>query len=152
MLTYYELDLGLNHIVRKWSTVIENTSNHMIPLPYTNGPSGVLICSQTHITYFHENRKQIKIPIPKRQNDDLPSLIISSCVHILKRTFFIFLMSENGDLFKMTVDSVKSDLHEIQEDSELTLSIKYFDTVSPGSSMCLLKTGFLFIPSEFGNQ
>ena len=32
------------------------------------------------------------------------------------------------------------------------LKIKYFDTVPVAASMCVLKTGFLFLASEFGNQ
>ena len=32
------------------------------------------------------------------------------------------------------------------------IRIKYFDTVPVAASMCVLKTGFLFCASEFGNQ
>lgn len=32
------------------------------------------------------------------------------------------------------------------------LKIKYFDTVAVSNAMCILKTGFLFTASEFGNQ
>ena len=32
------------------------------------------------------------------------------------------------------------------------LKIKYFDTVPVAASLCVLKTGFLFCASEFGNQ
>jgi splicing factor 3B subunit 3 len=39
------------------------------------------------------------------------------------------------------------------EDEEVTaLKIKYFDTVPVASSLCILKSGFLFVASEFGNQ
>lgn len=31
MLTYYELDLGLNHVVRKWSDVTDSRANMLIP-------------------------------------------------------------------------------------------------------------------------
>ena len=44
-LTYYELDLGLNHVVRKWSEPIDNGANHLIPVPGgSDGPGGVLVC------------------------------------------------------------------------------------------------------------
>lgn len=29
-LTYYELDLGLNHVVKKWSSEIDKTSHYLI--------------------------------------------------------------------------------------------------------------------------
>lgn len=32
------------------------------------------------------------------------------------------------------------------------IRLKYFDTVPVASAMCVLKTGFLFVASEFGNQ
>ena len=32
------------------------------------------------------------------------------------------------------------------------LRIKYFDTIPPCTSICVLKTGFLFAASEFGNH
>jgi splicing factor 3B subunit 3 len=32
-LTYYALDLGLNHVVRRWSAPVESTSHRLIPLP-----------------------------------------------------------------------------------------------------------------------
>lgn len=30
MLTYYELDLGLNHVVRKWSEAVDPKSNMLL--------------------------------------------------------------------------------------------------------------------------
>ena len=32
------------------------------------------------------------------------------------------------------------------------LKVKYFDTLPPCSSICVLRTGFLFAASEFGNH
>ena len=57
--------------------------------------------------------------------------------------FFFLLQSEEGDLFKVTIDH---DEEEVQ-----SLKIKYFDTVPVASSLCILKSGFLFVGSEFGN-
>ena len=33
-----------------------------------------------------------------------------------------------------------------------SLKVKYFDTIPVASSLCILKSGFLFAASEFGNQ
>lgn len=54
------------------------------------------------------------------------------------------LQSEEGDLYKVTIE------HE--EEEVVSLKIKYFDTVPVASSLCILKSGFLFVASEFGNQ
>ncbi|RAL58496.1 hypothetical protein DID88_005200 [Monilinia fructigena] len=41
-LVYYELDLGLNHVVRKWSDPVDRTANILFQVPGgTDGPSGV---------------------------------------------------------------------------------------------------------------
>jgi len=58
--------------------------------------------------------------------------------------FFFLLQSEEGDLFKVTIDH--------QDDEVLALKIKYFDTIPVAASLCILKSGFLFAASEFGSQ
>ena len=47
-------------------------------------------------------------------------------------------------MYKVTIE------HEEQE--VRALKIKYFDTVPIASSLCILKSGFLFVAAEFGNQ
>lgn len=64
--------------------------------------------------------------------------------HARKGAFFFLLQSEEGDLYKVTIE------HE--EEEVKALKIKYFDTVPIASSLCILKSGFLFVASEFGNQ
>jgi splicing factor 3B subunit 3 len=54
------------------------------------------------------------------------------------------LQSEEGDLYKVTFDCTGETVNEIK--------IKYFDTVSVAVGLCILKLGFLFVASEFGNQ
>jgi splicing factor 3B subunit 3 len=58
--------------------------------------------------------------------------------------FFFLLQSEEGDLYKITIE------HE--EEEVKSLKIKYFDTVPIAAGLCILKSGFLFVASEFGNQ
>ena len=58
--------------------------------------------------------------------------------------FFFLLQNENGDLYHVTIE------HE--DETVKALKIKYFDTVPVGSSLCILKSGFLYVASEFGNQ
>lgn len=61
-----------------------------------------------------------------------------------KGAFFFLLQSEEGDLYKITIE---------HEDEEVkALRVKYFDTVPVASGLCILKSGFLFVASEFGNQ
>jgi splicing factor 3B subunit 3 len=47
-------------------------------------------------------------------------------------------------LYKITIE------HE--EEEVKALKIKFFDSVPIASGLCILKSGFLFVASEFGNQ
>eukprot|EP00948_MAST-09A_sp_MAST-9A-sp1_P002971 g2971.t1 len=125
-LTYYELDLGLNHVVRRWTSQTERSANLLIALPASvtaqditgqfdptavQGPGGVLVCSEDFISWRNEDygEKAIRVPIPRRA--DLPvtrgTLIVAGCVlkrKQLKGGFFVLLQSEYGDLYKVTVE------------------------------------------------
>uniref|UniRef100_A0A1I7WTA3 MMS1_N domain-containing protein n=1 Tax=Heterorhabditis bacteriophora TaxID=37862 RepID=A0A1I7WTA3_HETBA len=58
--------------------------------------------------------------------------------------YFFLMQTEQGDLFKVTLDT--------DEDLVTEMKVKYFDTVPPANAMCILKTGFLFVASEFGDH
>jgi len=149
-LTFYELDLGLNHVVRKYSEPLEEHANFLISVPGGNdGPSGVLICSENYITYKNlGDQPDIRCPIPRRRNDlDDPErgmIFVTSATHKTKSMFFFLVQTEQGDIFKITL--------ETDEDMVTEIKLKYFDTVPGASSMNVLKTGFLFVASEFGNH
>ena len=68
-LTFYELDLGLNHVVRKYSEPLEEHANLLISVPGgSDGPSGVLVCSENYITYKNlGDQPDIRCPIPRRR-------------------------------------------------------------------------------------
>ncbi|KAI9624212.1 hypothetical protein KEM48_009110 [Puccinia striiformis f. sp. tritici PST-130] len=157
MLTYYELDLGLNHVVRKWSDPTDPRANMLLQVPggqsMTNpekfdGPSGVLICCEDFIIYKHQNVKEHRIPIPKRStpfsNPQNGVIIVAAVMHKMRGAFFFLVQTEEGDLFKVTID------HEDEE--VVALKIKYFDTVPVASNLTILKSGFLFVAAEMGNQ
>ena len=68
--------------------------------------------------------------------------------HIPRLSLHLFtLQSEYGDLYKVTVTSDAADKGRVVE-----LKVKYFDTLPACSSICVLRTGFLFAASEFGNH
>lgn len=147
-LTFYELDLGLNHVVRKWTEPIDNGANMLVTVPGGgDGPSGVLVCAENFVIYKNQNQPDVRAVIPRRQ--DLPPnrgvLIVSAATHKQKTMFFFLLQTEYGDIFKVTLDYDKDD--QVTE-----LKIKYFDTIPVTSAMCVLKSGFLFAASEFGNH
>lgn len=146
-LTFYELDLGLNHVSRKWSEPVDNGANMLVTVPGGgDGPSGVLVCAENFVIYKNQGHPDVRCLIPRRA--DLPAergvLIVSAATHKMKSMFFFLLQTEYGDIFKATL------VYEGDRVSEL--KIKYFDTIPVTSSMCLMKTGYLFAASEFGNH
>lgn len=146
-LTFYELDLGLNHVSRKWSEPIDNGANMLVTVPGGgDGPSGILVCAENFVIYKNQGHPDVRAVIPRR--GDLPAergvLIVSAATHRHKSTFFFLLQTEYGDVFKCTLE------HDNEHVSEL--KIKYFDTIPVTVAMCVLKTGFLFAASEFGNH
>ncbi|KAG4908664.1 hypothetical protein AAZX31_20G225900 [Glycine max] len=146
-LTFYELDLGLNHVSRKWSEQVDNGANLLVTVPGGgDGPSGVLVCAENFVIYKNQAHPEVRAVIPRRT--DLPAergvLIVSAAMHKLKNMFFFLLQTEYGDIFKVTLE------HNNDRVSEL--KIKYFDTIPVTASMCVLKSGFLFAASEFGNH
>lgn len=146
-LTFYELDLGLNHVSRKWSEAVDNGANMLVTVPGGgDGPSGVLVCAENFVIYKNQGHPDVRAVIPRRA--DLPAergvLIVSAAMHKQKTMFFFLLQTEYGDIFKVTLDHNNESVKE--------LKIKYFDTIPVTASMCVLKSGFLFAASEFGNH
>ncbi|EOO02783.1 putative pre-mrna-splicing factor rse-1 protein [Phaeoacremonium minimum UCRPA7] len=158
-LVYYELDLGLNHVVRKWSEPVDPTSSLLFQVPGGNdGPSGVLVCGEENVTYRHSNQEAFRVPIPRRrgatEDPQRKRNIVAGVMHKLKGSagaFFFLLQTEDGDLFKVTIDMVE-DADGNPTGEVKRLKIKYFDTIPVASSLCILKSGFLFVASEFGNH
>ncbi|CCC10625.1 hypothetical protein SMACR_08834 [Sordaria macrospora] len=158
-LVYYELDLGLNHVVRKWSDTVDRTSSLLFQVPGGNdGPSGVLVCGEENVTYRHSNQEAFRVPIPRRkgatEDPQRKRVIVSGVMHKLKGSagaFFFLLQTDDGDLFKITIDMIE-DADGNPTGEVKRLKIKYFDTIPVATSLCILKSGFLFAASEFGNH
>ncbi|RSH89543.1 pre-mRNA-splicing factor rse1 [Saitozyma podzolica] len=158
-LTFYELDLGLNHVVRKWSEPTDGRANLLVQVPggqnaqseKFDGPSGVLVCCEDHIIWKHMDAEAHRIPIPRRRNplvqrgeSSRGNIIVAAVMHKIRGAFFFLLQNEDGDLFKVTIE------HEGEE--VRSLKIKYFDTVPVSVSLCILKSGYLFAASDFSDQ
>ncbi|KAI1816792.1 pre-mRNA-splicing factor rse-1 [Poronia punctata] len=158
-LVYYELDLGLNHVVRRWHEAVDPTASMLFQVPGGNdGPSGVLVCGEENITYRHSNQEAFRVPIPRRkgptEDPQRKRTIVSGVMHKLKGNagaFFFLLQTEDGDLFKVNIEMAEDETGKPTGEVR-RLKIKYFDTVPVSTSLCILKSGFLFVASEFGNH
>ncbi|KAJ5884705.1 Pre-mRNA-splicing factor rse1 [Penicillium taxi] len=156
VLVYYELDMGLNHVVRKWSDPVDRTATMLFPVPGgADGPSGVLVCAEDNITYRHSNQDAFRVAIPRRkgptENPERKRTIVAGVMHKMRGAFFFLLQTEDGDIFKVSLDVAAPDnglpTGEVQK-----LRIKYFDTVPVASNLLILKSGFLYVACEAGNH
>lgn len=76
----------------------------------TEGPSGVLICSENYLTYKNfGDQPDIRCPIPRRRHDlDDPErgmIFVCSATHKTKSMFFFLAQTEQGDIFKITLET-----------------------------------------------
>ncbi|KAK2076313.1 hypothetical protein QBZ16_000837 [Prototheca wickerhamii] len=146
--TLYELDLGLNHVVRRASEPIDNGANRLVAVPGGgDGPGGFLIFAENFVLYRSlegvDGAGELRAIVPRRAS--LPAerslLLTAAATHRQKSMFFVLAQSEYGDLYKITLDEGARDLH-----------VQYFDSLPPATALCVLRRGFLFAASEFGDH
>lgn len=168
LLVYYELDLGLNTVVRKLTSPVRPSSFVLLPVPgHTDGPGGVLVCSAGYVTYrslfdeedtmqrtaangTHPNGNVsppsfLETAIPFREGTDSSSTMIVSgtAYHDRKGNAFFFMLStELGDL-------IKAELSWTPNDGATELRLVYFDSLpAPVLAMTIFRSGFLFVALE----
>ena len=141
-LVVYEMDLGLNHAVRKSDDEVDINANLLLSVPGApDGPGGVLICAQGSITYKNWTRKDSKISLPQRKSAQTQQYIISHTFQKLSATaFFWLLQTESGDIFKLEITSKQ------------TLIASYFDSIAPCRSLCFLSCGYMLAAAETGDH
>lgn len=148
MLTFYELDLGLNHVVRKSSDAVPRSANRLIAVPGDkDGPGGVLVCAENRVVYKNQGHPDIEALLPHRADeadDAAPLLIVAHATHKQKTMFFVLLQSERGDVYKATLD--------YSGDTVKRVDVHYFDTLPLAADIAVLKTGFLFVAPQYGGH
>ena len=100
-----------------------------------------MICSENYITFKNlGDQPDIRCPIPRRRNDlddpDRGMIFVCSATHKTKSMFFFLVQTEQGDIFKIQL--------ETDGDMVTEIKLKYFDTVPVATTMNVLKTGVYF--------
>ncbi|KAL8439041.1 hypothetical protein Efla_002450 [Eimeria flavescens] len=149
VLCFWEMDLGLNHVVKKSSSPVPSSAHCLIPVPGgggNDGPSGVLVCCENLILYRKIDHEEVACAIPRRleMGSDRGLVVVSFAVHRMKGFFFVLLQSEFGDIYKVEIAHEEGTVREI--------TCRYFDTVPVANALCVLKSGYLFVAAEFGNH
>lgn len=144
--TFYEVDLGLNHASRKWLEVVSQSAHHLVSVPGgIDGPGGVLVCSENKISWHNQGFDPVSVKFPCREvSSGRPLIISSSSLVRAKNVFFFLLQTEEGDLFKLSIDYSAEGVERLR--------VRYFDSIAVASSLAVLKSGFLFVPGESANH
>ncbi|GFE54728.1 splicing factor 3b subunit [Babesia ovis] len=145
-LSFWEMDLGLNHVVRKMTLPVDISAHHLVPIPGGDGPGGVLVCCEDFLVYRNMDHPEVTCAYPRRLEmaQNKPLMIVSSAIHKMRDFFFVLLQSEYGDIYKVEL------FHEEGKVKEIVC--RYFDTVPLGNSICILRAGYLFVAAEFGDH
>jgi len=149
MLTIYELDIGLNHVVRKSSEETDRDAHMVLAVPGGDfGPGGVLVCSENLLLWHKPGHTPLRTVLPRRSSmpDERGLMVVAASVHKQKKAGFILLQSELGDLYKVTLPRTEDGL------GASDLVVQYFDSIPPCSSLAVTKRGFLFAAAEAGDH
>ena len=164
-LAYYELDLGLNHVSRRWATSTHRTACCLAALPGgADGPSGVLVGGEDWIEYLHESIQatprdgtdivkeysRVISAIPRRELHPVGKgiLITRITVHRQKKSkFFALAQSELGDVFKVSVRVDPADTSKV-----IGIDVALFDTLPVANALNIHRQGMLFVAAEFGEH
>ncbi|AFZ81043.1 CPSF A subunit region domain-containing protein [Theileria equi strain WA] len=144
--SFWELDLGLNHVVKKVTLPIDLSAHLLIPVPGGDGPGGVVVCCENFLVYKNVEHAEVACAYPRRLEmpQEKSLIIVAYAVHRMKDFFFILIQSEFGDVYKVELTYEEGVVKEIV--------CRYFDTVPVSVSLCILRSGYLFVASEFGNH
>lgn len=162
-LVFYVLDLGLNHVVKKADYIINSGANFLMGLPvlskyninYASDRDDndeinpfVLIGFQNYILVKDMSGLfSLKVQIPRRTEESSRKVsIISSATQILKKSFFILLQSNYGDLYRLTIEPNEADRNRP------VVSISYFDTIFQAEKLHIFRNGYLYANSELNDN
>lgn len=145
-LTFYELDLGLNSVLRKSSVVVPSTANRLIAIPGgEDGPSGVIVCTTGFLWYFDLKQRAQVVPIPRTSATAEVPFIVCGAVHSHQGDFLVLVQSQSGTIYNVGL--------EYEGAKVQGLSVKFLaSSVTRATSMVVIKPGYLFLASELGDN
>ncbi|KAA0162778.1 hypothetical protein FNF28_04535 [Cafeteria roenbergensis] len=149
VLAAYELDLGLNHVSRRWAEETDRMANAVLPVPGgSSGPGGALVLAEGWVLYHSEGQPPIRAPVPRRRDlpDERGVLLTAHCCFPggVDAPFVAIAQSEYGDLYRLSVEHAGAAVS--------ALSVQYIDTIAPCSALALSPRGLLLASADSGDQ
>lgn len=166
-LVWYEVDLGLNQMVRKRQDPLPDDCYFLVTVPgYEDGPGGIFVCSISSVYYTtytndidaSEDTVSTSTPasktfghlvceIPRRAGKSEGGTVVTSAAlyHARKtKSFFTLVCTEYGDLLKIDLLWENNGMKELR--------VGYFDSLTrPANALCIFKSGFLCVALDGGD-
>ena len=153
VLTYYELDLGLNSVTRKYSDPVDPAASCIATVPgWKDGPGGVLVCAARAVYWMSHGHAPVRIALPQRHRDSGDTgcgpreapMVTAVALHQQGGVFFFLLQNEDGDVFKLTLEHAGGVVQRAD--------VLYFETLPVAAALAILRSGHLFLAAEFGDN
>lgn len=152
---FWEMDLGLNHVVKKCSLHVPDSAHMLIPVPgggtgSEDGPSGVIVCCENYLIYKAPDKPEVVCALPRRFELAQDAKIMSVCfaVHQLRGLFFFLVQSDYGDIYKVELQFTREgDTVQVKE-----MVIRLLDSLPVSTVFAVFRSGFLFLASEAGDH
>lgn len=164
MVSFYSVDLGLNHVTRRWTEAVPQPANRMshtlLPVPCTlnlvtnpisgsenksnphKSPGGaVLVLSQGSISYHRIGQSPVVAVWPQLKSNLFTT---GQIVKIADGSFFHLVQTECSILYKLTLVSSNDGIID-------ALNLQLFSEKlykSPRTALVVLPSGFLFSPGQ----
>jgi len=106
----------------------------------------IVLCEDFLVYKSYPVKTELRCKYPRRLGVNSKEGVLISCSALMKLRglFFYIIQNEFGDLFKVTLNYTNKDVHSV--------SVQYLDTIHPATSICILRSGYLFAAADSGNQ
>jgi len=149
-LAFWELDIGLNHVVKKCTLPVPETAHKLISVAggtgSQEGVSGILVCCDNYLVFRKPEHDPIYCAYPRRLETPKEKgiQIIAHASHRLKQSYVYLLQSDLGDIYKVDMKLENGEVKDI--------ICRYFDSIPITLNMAVLRTGALFAANQSGNH
>lgn len=175
VVSIYEMDLGLNQVVKKFEFETDASAMKLISVNYNNSINsnivGVCICCEGFVIFKDlskvidnnyinnnnindENANKISSNCndsfvcfyPNRNEAKYKKLIITNhLVFKVEKEILLLLQTDLGDLLKLKINSSVNDISNTEING---ITIEYFDTIPSCNALCVMRNGIIFAGFE----
>ena len=126
---FYELDLGLNTMVKKHTAMVNSRSHILVQVP--SPISGVIVFTENQLEWVHPKQASISADFPFPANSSGDILVIAITLFKSKKQFFYILQFNNGHVFKLEFDAFK-------------FTFYYLVTLPKSSHISVFRSGYIY--------